>query len=160
MSFCEFISDEIFVFNIVFNIVLYSTAICQESIVRWWRWWWWCFFINDDDDDYDNDDDDGDDDRAKGDMESQVQINLIIMDMIELQISIIELWLSIFGLSLWISIIVSWVAIMDCHNWTLVSIIEFTNIFTHNAIMDIHNCCELWISRIHILVFLFFGTPH
>ena len=33
------------------------------------------------------------------------------------------------------------------------------NIFTHNAIMDIHNCCELWISRIHILVFLFFGTP-
>ena len=123
VSFCEFISDEIFVFNIVFNLVLYSTAICQESIVRWWRWWWWCFFINDDDDDYDNDDDD-DGDRAKGDMESQVQINPIIMYMIELQISIIELWLSIFGLSLWISIIVSWVAIMDCHNWTLVSIIE------------------------------------
>ena len=27
------------------------------------------------------------------------------------------------------------------------------NIFTHNAIMDIHNCYQLW------MVFLFFGRP-
>ena len=26
--------------------------------------------------------------------------------------------------------------------------------------MDIHNCCKLCISIIHILVFLFFGTPN
>ena len=50
--------------------------------------------------------------------------------------------------------------IMDCHNWTYWYPHNRANIFTHNAIMDIHNCCKLCISIIHILVFLFFGnTP-
>ena len=66
VSFCGFISDQIF----VFNIVLYSTVICQESTVRWW--WWWL----DDDDDNDGDND-GDN---EGDMVIwKVRINPIIM---------------------------------------------------------------------------------
>ena len=118
VSFCEFISDEIFVFNIVFNIVLYSTAICQKSIVRWWRWWWWwwwwwCCFINDDDADYDNDDDDDDDDGDNGDMESQVRINPIIMDIHD-----------------WIT---------DIHNWILDIHIRIIFMDIHNCIMGSHN---------------------